>query len=75
MSNLINSINQVISENNLPFKWSKKINNELENIKSFSKLKRKDLTKKPFITIDGEDAKDLMTQYFVLKNHRILFYM
>ncbi|MAR95939.1 MAG: hypothetical protein CMD46_06300 [Gammaproteobacteria bacterium] len=67
MSNLINSINQVISENNLPFKWSKKINNELENIKSFSKLKRKDLTKKPFITIDGEDAKDFDDAVFCIK--------
>ena len=67
MSNLINSINQIISENDLPIHWSKKINNELKNINSSSKLERKDLTKKPFITIDGEDAKDFDDAVYCIK--------
>ena len=67
MSNLINSINQIISENDLPIHWSKKINNELNNINSSSKLERKDLTKKPFITIDGEDAKDIDDAVYCIK--------
>ena len=32
MSNLINAINQAISENDLPYQWPKKINHELKNI-------------------------------------------
>ena len=58
MSNLINSIDQVILENDLPFEWSDKINKELKDISPNKKLKRIDLRKKSFVTIDGKDAKD-----------------
>ena len=58
MSNLINSIDQVIQENDLPFEWSDKINSELKDINPNKKLKRIDLRKKSFVTIDGKDAKD-----------------
>jgi len=58
MSNLINSIDQVILENDLPFEWSDKINNELKDISPDKTLKRIDLRKKSFVTIDGKDAKD-----------------
>ena len=58
MSNLINAINQAISDNDLPYQWPKKINHELKNITFDNKLERINLSKKPFITIDGEDAKD-----------------
>ena len=33
MSNLIDAINQAISDNDLPYQWSKKINHELKNMK------------------------------------------
>lgn len=46
----------------LPFKWSEKALEDLKNItKEIPKSeykKRKDLCKLPFVTIDGEDAKD-----------------
>ena len=58
MSNLINSIDQVILENDLPFEWSDKINKELKDISPNKTLKRIDLRKKYFVTIDGKDAKD-----------------
>ena len=58
MSNLINSIDQVILENDLPFEWSDKINKELKDISPNKTLKRIDLRKKSFVTIDGKDAKD-----------------
>ena len=58
MSNLINSIDQVILENDLPFEWSDKINSELKDINPNKTLKRVDLRKKSFVTIDGKDAKD-----------------
>ena len=43
MSNLINSIDQVILENDLPFEWSDKINKELKDISPNKTLKRVDL--------------------------------
>ena len=58
MSNLINSIDQVILENDIPFEWSDKINKELKDINPNKTLKRIDLRKKSFVTIDGKDAKD-----------------
>ena len=54
MSNLINSIDQVILENDLPFEWSDKINKELKDISPNKTLKRIDLRKKSFVTIDGK---------------------
>ena len=58
MSYLENAINQIIEEQNIPFEWNSLIDRELKNIKLKDNLNRKDLTKDPFITIDGEDAKD-----------------
>ena len=67
MSNLINAINQAISENDLPYQWPKKINHELKNIIFDTKLERINLSKKPFITIDGEDAKDFDDAVYCVK--------
>ena len=49
MSNLINSIDQAILENDLPFEWSDKINKELKDISPNKTLKRIDLRKKYFV--------------------------
>ena len=67
MSNLINAINQAISDNDLPYQWPKKINHELKNITFDNKLERINLSKKPFITIDGEDAKDFDDAVYCIK--------
>ena len=67
MSNLINSIDQVILENDLPFEWSDKINNELKDISPDKTLKRIDLRKKSFVTIDGKDAKDFDDAVYCVK--------
>ena len=58
MNELENTISQVIEENYIPFEWNEKIDNELADIKLNKNLPRKDLTRVPFITIDGADAKD-----------------
>ena len=58
MNELENTISQVIEENYIPFEWNEKIDNELAGIKLDKNLPRKDLTRVPFITIDGADAKD-----------------
>ena len=52
MSNLINSIDQVILENDLPFEWSDKINKELKDISPNKTLKRIDLRKKYFEQVE-----------------------
>ena len=53
MNNLDVCINQVIQENDIPYKWNEKINQELDTIQSNFKKSREDLTKIPFVTIDG----------------------
>ena len=58
MNYLENTINQIIEEQNIPFEWNSLIDQEIENIKLKDNFSRKDLTNEPFITIDGEDAKD-----------------
>ena len=58
MSKLDKAIEQVLFENNIPNEWSSEINNELDQLKSETNSSRTDLTDKPFITIDGKDAKD-----------------
>ena len=58
MSNLDVCINQVIQENDIPYKWNEAINQELDSIRCDFKKSREDLTKIPFVTIDGKDAKD-----------------
>ena len=58
MSNLDVCINQVIQENDIPYKWNEVINQELDSIRCDFKKSREDLTKIPFVTIDGKDAKD-----------------
>ncbi len=45
----------------IPYKWPKEVQSELNEIKKNSQdraVTRKDLTHLPFVTIDGEDAKD-----------------
>ena len=58
MSNLDVCINQVIQENDIPYKWNEVINQELDSIRCDFKKSREDLTKIPFVTVDGKDAKD-----------------
>ena len=68
MSYLENTINQIIEEQNIPFEWNSLIDRELKNIKLKDNLNRKDLTKDPFITIDGEDARDFDDAVFCNQN-------
>jgi ribonuclease R len=59
MNDLINAIDQVIEENDLPHEWSKEIVAELKELKHKKESKeRVDLRSHPFVTIDGKDAKD-----------------
>jgi ribonuclease R len=68
MSDIKSSINQVIEEQNIPFEWSQIIFDELENIIITFSDSRVDLTNKPFITIDGRDAKDFDDAVLCEKN-------
>ena len=58
MSNLDNTINQIIEDNDIPNEWNNLITKELEELDPENNINRKNLTDTPFITIDGEDAKD-----------------
>ena len=58
MNELESTISQIIEENFIPNEWNEKIDNELDGLSLDTSLKRKDLTKVPFVTIDGADAKD-----------------
>ena len=68
MSDIKSSINQVIEEQNIPFEWSQIIFDELENIDITFSDSRVDLTNKPFVTIDGRDAKDFDDAVLCEKN-------
>tara|TARA_Y200000002_G_scaffold86885_1_gene69244 strand:+ start:294 stop:1769 length:1476 start_codon:yes stop_codon:yes gene_type:complete len=59
MNKLVNAIDQVVEENNLPHEWSKEIVAELKELEHKKEPKnRVDLRSHPFVTIDGKDAKD-----------------
>ena len=58
MNELESTISQIIEENYIPNEWNEAIVKELDGLNSETNLKRKDLTKVPFVTIDGADAKD-----------------
>ena len=52
------AIDQILFENNISNEWSDSVKNELKNIELSDSPHRKNLINKPFITIDGADAKD-----------------
>ena len=59
MNNLKSTISQVIEENLISTEWSDAVNTEVKNLNlNTNDHPRKDLTKVPFVTIDGVDAKD-----------------
>ena len=59
MNNLNSTISQVIEENLISTEWSDAVNTEVKDLDlNTNAHPRKDLTKVPFITIDGADAKD-----------------
>ena len=58
MNELESTISQIVEENFIPYEWNENIVKELEGLELDTSLKRKDLTKLPFVTIDGADAKD-----------------
>ena len=59
MNNLKSTISQVIEENLISTEWSDAVNSEVKDLNlNTNNHPRKDLTKVPFVTIDGADAKD-----------------
>ena len=59
MNHLKSTISQVIEENLISTEWSEEVNTEVKDLNLNTKdHPRKDLTKVPFVTIDGADAKD-----------------
>ena len=52
------AIDQILFENNISNEWSDSVKNELKSVKLSESPGRKNLINKPFITIDGADAKD-----------------
>ena len=68
MNYLKKSIDQIISENNIPFKWSVKVTNELSSLTFSNESNRINLEDVPFVTIDGKDAKDFDDAVFCDEN-------
>ena len=68
MNELESTISQIIEENFIPYEWNENIDNELDDLSLDTGLKRKDLTKVPFVTIDGADAKDFDDAVYCEKN-------
>ena len=59
MNHLKSTISQVIEENLISTEWSDAVNAEVKDLNlNTNNHPRKDLTKVPFVTIDGADAKD-----------------
>jgi ribonuclease R len=59
MNNIKSTISQVIEENLISTEWNDAVNKEVKNLNlNTHNHPRKDLTKVPFVTIDGADAKD-----------------
>ena len=59
MNHLKSTISQVIEENLISTEWSDAVNTEVKDLNlNTNDHPRKDLTKVPFVTIDGADAKD-----------------
>ena len=58
MNELKSTISQIIEENFISSAWNPLIDEELAKLKIDKQKERVDLTKAPFVTIDGEDAKD-----------------
>ena len=78
ISNIINDSNDVdmavdiaIRSHELPFKWSDEINNEIhglsENVDTNGFSDRNDYRNIPFVTIDGDDARDFDDAVFCEK--------
>jgi ribonuclease R len=62
------AINQIIREQGIPHEWNSLIKDELNNLNIKNGLDRKNLTDIPFVTIDGEDAKDFDDAVFCSVN-------
>ena len=64
MNELKSTISQIIEENFISSAWNPLIDEELAKLKIDKQKERVDITKAPFVTIDGEDAKDYADAVF-----------
>ena len=67
MSNLDNTINQIIEDNDIPNEWNSLITKELEKLDPENNINRKNLTDTPLLQLMVRMLRILMMRFIVIK--------
>ena len=67
------ALTQILNENNISYEWPDSVKKELKKLSDTKNIRRQDLTSNPFITIDGNDAKDFDDAIYCYKKDSEIF--
>jgi len=67
------ALTQILNENNISYEWPDSVKKELKKLSDTKNIRRQDLTSNPFITIDGNDAKDFDDAIYCYKKDGEIF--